>query len=81
MLKDFPNFLNVIKMYQCMVTIFFGKEGALMVEMGRALSLIKQEVSSIKVRITGDYRYPAKILYAFEILIQCWLHLCEQEED
>ena len=49
--------------------------------MGRALALIEQEVSTIKVRIAGDFRYPAKILYAFEIRIQRWLNLCEQQED
>ncbi len=79
--KDFTELLNVIKMYQGMATILFGKEGALAVEMGQALSLIKQEISTIKVQIAGDFRYPAKILYAFEIRIQCWLHLCEQQED
>jgi hypothetical protein len=73
--KDFTELLNIIKMYQGMATILFGKEGALAVEMGRALSLIEQEISTIKVRIAGDFRYPAKILYAFEIRIQRWLHL------
>jgi len=79
--KDYAELLNVIKMYRGMVTILFGPESALTVEMGRALALIEQEVSTIKVRIAGDFRYPAKILYAFEIRIQRWLNLCEQQED
>ena len=79
--KDFTELFNVIKMYRGMATILFGSESALSVEMGRALSLIKQEASTIKVRIAGDFRYPAKILYAFEIRIQRWLYLCEQQED
>jgi hypothetical protein len=79
--KDFTELFNVIKMYRGMATILFGAESALAVEMGCALVLIEQEVSTIKVRIVGDFRYPAKILYAFEIHIQCWLHLCEQQED
>jgi hypothetical protein len=80
--KDYAELLNVIKMYRGMVTIvLFGPESALTVEMGRALALIEQEFSTIKVRIAGDFRYPAKILYAFEIRIQRWLNLCEQQED
>jgi hypothetical protein len=79
--KDFIELFNTIKMYQGMATILFGAESALAVEMGCALALIEQEVSTIKVRIAGDFRYPAKILYAFEIRIQRWLHLCKQQED
>jgi hypothetical protein len=45
------------------------------------LALIELEVPTIKVRIAGFFRYPAKIHYAFEIRIQRWLHLCEQQED
>jgi hypothetical protein len=74
--KNFNELFNVIKMYQSMATILFGAESALVVEMGRALALIEQDVSTIKVRIAGDFRYPANILYAFEIRIQRWLHLC-----
>jgi hypothetical protein len=59
----------------------FRGESALVVEIGWAIGLIEQEVSTIKVRIAGDFRYPAKILYAFEICIQHWLCLCEQQED
>ena len=47
--KDFTELFNVIKMYRGMATILFGSESALAVEMGRALALIKQEVSTIKV--------------------------------
>ncbi len=68
--KDFTKLFNVIKMYCSMATILFGSESALSNEMGRALSLIEQEASTIKVRIAGDFRYPAKILYAFKICIQ-----------
>jgi hypothetical protein len=32
-------------------------------------------------RKAGDFRYPEKILYAFEIRIQRWLYLCKQQED
>jgi hypothetical protein len=52
--KDFTKLFNVIKMYQSMATILFGAESALVVEMGRALALIEQDVSSIKVRIAGS---------------------------
>jgi hypothetical protein len=79
--KDYPELINVTKMYQSMVSILFGEESGLAVEIGRAIGLIKQEVSTIKVRIAGDFRYPAKILYAFKICIQCWLCLCKQQED
>jgi hypothetical protein len=79
--KDFTELFNVIKMYRGMATILFGAERALAVEMGCTLALIEQEVSTIKVRIAGDFRYPAKILYASEIRIQRWLCLCEQQED
>ena len=68
-------------MYQGTATILCGAESALAVEMGPMLALTKQEVSTIKVRIAEDFRYPAKILYAFEIHIQHWFHLCEQQED
>ena len=78
--KDFTELLNVIKMYHGMATILFGSESALTSEMGWALTLIEQEVSTVKVQIAGDFRYPAKILYAFEIRIQHWLNLCEQQE-
>ena len=64
-----------------MATILFGAESALAVEMGRALAIIEQEVSTIKVRIVGDFRYPEKILYAFKIRIQRWLYFCKQQED
>ena len=79
--KDFTELFNVIKMYRGMATILFGAASTLAVEMGCALALIEQEVSTIKVRIAGDFRYPAKTLYAFEILIQHWLYLCKQQED
>jgi hypothetical protein len=75
--KDYPELINVIKMDQSMASILFGEESALVVEIGWAIVLIKQEVSTIKVRIAGDFQYPAKILYAFKICIQCWLCLCE----
>ncbi len=68
-------------MYQSMASILFGEESGLAVEIGRAIELIKQEVSTIKVRIAGDFQYPAKILHAFEIHIQRWLCLCKQQED
>ncbi len=64
-----------------MASILFGEGSRLIVEIGGASILIKQEVSTIKVRIAGDFRYPAKIFYAFEICIQHWLCLCEQQED
>ncbi len=64
-----------------MASILFGEESVLAVEIGRAIGLIKQEMSTIKVRIAGDFQYPAKNLYAFEICIQCWLCLWEQQED
>ena len=64
-----------------MATILLGAASTLAVEMGCALALIEQEVSTIKVRIAGDFRYPAKTLYAVEILIQHWLYLCKQQED
>jgi hypothetical protein len=79
--KDYPELLNIIKIYHSMASILFGEGSALTVEIGRAIVLIKQEVSTIKVRITGDFQYPAKILYAFKICIQCWLCLCKQQED
>jgi hypothetical protein len=79
--KDYPELINVIKMYQSMASILFGEESGLAVEIGRAIELIKQEVSTIKVRIAGDFQYPAKILHAFEIHIQRWLCLCKQQED
>ena len=64
-----------------MAIILFGPEGALPVGIGCALTLIEQEVSTIKVRIAEDFRYPAKILYAFEIRIQRWLYLCKQQDN
>jgi hypothetical protein len=64
-----------------MVSILFGEGSALTVEIGWAIVLIKQEVSTIKVRIAGDFRYPAKILHAFEICIQRWRCLCKKQED
>ncbi len=79
--KDYPELINVIKMYRRMASILFGEESALVVEIRRAIGLIKQEVSTIKVRIAGDFRYPAKILYAFKICIQHWLCLYEKQED
>jgi hypothetical protein len=79
--KDFTELLSVINMYLGMATILFGSESPLAIEMGWALTLIEQEASTIKVRIAGDFRYPAKILYAFEIRIQRWLYLCELQED
>jgi len=68
-------------MYHSMVSILFGEGSMLTVEIGQAIILIKQEVSTIKVRIGGDFQYPEKILYALEICIQCWLCLCKQQED
>jgi hypothetical protein len=79
--KDFTELFNVIKMYRGMATILFEAASMLAVKMGCVLALIKQEVSTIKVRIAGDFRYPAKILYAFEIRIQHWLYHCKQQED
>jgi hypothetical protein len=79
--KDFTELFNVIKMYPGMATILFGAESEQAVGMGHTLALIKQEVSTIKVRIAGDFRYLAKIPYAFKIRIQRWLYLCEQQED
>ncbi len=64
-----------------MVSILFGEGSALTGEIGWAILLIKQEISTIKVRIKGVFQYPAKILFAFKIRIQCWLRLCEQQED
>jgi hypothetical protein len=72
--KDYPELINIIEMYHSMTSILFGEGSALTVE-------IKQEVSTIKVRIAGDFQYPAEILYAFTICIQCWLCLCKQQED
>ncbi len=79
--KDYPKLINIIKMYHSMASILFGKGSALTVEIGCAIVLIKQEVSTIKVRIAGDFQYPEKILYPFKIHIQCWLCLCKQQED
>ncbi len=79
--KDYPKIINAIKMYHSMASILFGEGSALTVEIRQAIVLIKQEVSTIKVRIAGDFRYPAKILYAFKIHIQRWLCLCKQQED
>jgi hypothetical protein len=76
--KDYPELINIIKMYQSMASILFGEGSALAVEIGWAIVLIKQEVSTIKVEIAGDFQYPEKILYAFKICIQCWLCVCEQ---
>ncbi len=64
-----------------MASILFGEESVLAVEIRRAIRLIEQEVSTIKIRIAEDFQYPAKILYAFKICIQRWLRLCEQQED
>jgi hypothetical protein len=66
--KDFTKLFNVIKMYRGMATILLGAESALTVEMGHMFALIEQEFSTNKVRIAGDFRYPAKILYTFKPL-------------
>jgi hypothetical protein len=58
--KDYPKLINDIEMYHSMASILFGEVSALTVEIGRAIVLIKQEVSTIKVRIAGDFQYPAK---------------------
>ncbi len=79
--KDYPELINVIEMYHSMAPILFGEGSVLTVDIGWAIVLIKQEVSTIKVRIAGDFQYPAKTLYAFEIHIQRWLCLCKKQED
>ncbi len=50
--KDYPNLINVIKLYHSMSSILLGEAIALMVEFVRVIASIKQEVSTIKVRIT-----------------------------
>jgi hypothetical protein len=79
--KDYPKLINVIKMYHIMSSILFREESALTVEIQRAIDSLKQEVYTIKVRIASNFRYPAKILYAFKICIQCWLRFGKQQED
>ncbi len=64
-----------------MSSILLGEESALTVEIQRAIDSLKQEVSTIKVRIASNFRCPAKILYAFKICIQRWLRHCNQQED
>jgi hypothetical protein len=53
--KDYPKLINVIEMYHSMVSILFGEGSALTVEIRWAIVLIKQEVSTIKIRIAGDF--------------------------
>jgi hypothetical protein len=61
--------------------ILFGDESALSVETHHAITSLKTEVSTIKVRIASNYKYPAKILYAFKIRINRWLLMCKQQDD
>jgi hypothetical protein len=53
--KDYPELVNVIEMYHSMASILFGEGSVLTMEIGWAIVLIKQEVSTIKVRIAGDF--------------------------
>ncbi len=71
--KDYPKLINIIEMYHSMSSIPFGEASTLMVEIGWAIVSIKQEVSTIKVRIASNFQYPAKFLYAFKICTHCWL--------
>jgi hypothetical protein len=68
-------------MYHSMSSYLLGEEMVLTVEIQRAINSLKQDVPTIKVRIASNFRYPAKILYAFKICIQRWLCHCEQQED
>jgi hypothetical protein len=79
--KDFNKMLNIIEMYKGLISILFGNKSTIRVKIGQALVSIKKEVSTIKVQIASNFRYPAKILYAFKICIQRWLRLCKQEVD
>jgi hypothetical protein len=79
--KDYHELITNIEMYHSLSMILFGKESALSVKPRCAITLLKTEVSTIKVRITSNYKYPAKILYAFKICIQRWLLMCEQQDD
>ncbi len=79
--KDYHELITVMEMYHSLLTILFGDESALSVETRHAITSLKTEVSTIKVRITSDYKYPAKILYAFEICIQHWLLMCKQQDN
>jgi hypothetical protein len=79
--KDHHELITVIEMYHSLTTILFGNESALSIEVRRAITSLNYEISTIKVRITSNHMYPAKILYSFEIHIQRWLQHCEQNED
>ncbi len=71
--KDYPGLISVIKMYHSMSSILLGEARALTVEIVRAIVSIKQEVSTIKVRIASNFQYPAKIHCTLKICIQRWL--------
>jgi hypothetical protein len=79
--KDYHELIAVMEMDQSLSTILFGNESALLVKTRRAITPLKTKVSTIKVRIASNYKYPAKILYAFKIRIQCWLLMCEQQDN
>jgi hypothetical protein len=53
--KDYPELINVIKMYRSMASILFGEENMLTVEIEQAIGLIEHKVSTIKVRIAEDF--------------------------
>ncbi len=64
-----------------MASILVGEESALTVEIQRAIDSLKQEVSTIKVRVASVLdTQPRSSTYVFKLCIQYWLHLCEQQE-
>ncbi len=65
-----------------MASILFGECSVLTVEIGQAFVLIKQEVSTIKVGIASDFRYPEKNPLRLQGLHPMLaLPLCKQQED
>ncbi len=53
--KDYPELINVIKMYHSMPSILLIEASALAVEIRWAIVLIKQQVFTIKVRIASNF--------------------------
>jgi hypothetical protein len=54
--KDYHELITVMEMYHSVSSILFGNESTLSVETRHAITLLKTEVSTIKVRTARDYK-------------------------
>jgi hypothetical protein len=77
----FEELHQTLLFYSGIMSILFGLRSALVAGAKSIAAAISYEKIIFKGRIASDRKLPAKILYALEIRIQCWLGECLKFED